>query len=417
MSHLQRLLRGVETNEAKIRELTMQLDAMEKTLQNLASQEFGSSSPGGGVKQSSGEVRIGSAKKASKMDKDGFSIFAFAVDQGQESVGTYDILTDLQKIPTDLGISQFTLYGVQGSQDDADQFPMNATIARAIGMRPAYRPNTNDVVPDAELALRAAYGPRSQESAIQLFTLSESAYDAVPFIEGVANSNLMVLLKDMVLFNKQKERVGLAIYGNDDRALLRTDPDGLHVRYKDVGTLPAIIDINNDKVLVSNTTAWTTILEFDIPANTLGTGGVIHCKITGFQRNTEGTTRTIQPRVQFGGVNYPTAFTKSFASGGNEENSDLEIIIAGDGATNAQKLWLQYKRTATIFDYDETPAVDSTVDQRVTVQIKFSFASALLYYEKRFSKVMWYDTVDSSEKLIRPWDDLNVDDFATVEIE
>ena len=63
MGHLQRLLRGVEQNEAQIRELKLQLAAMERTLQNVQSENFGSTDESGGLFYRPGEIRIGTALK------------------------------------------------------------------------------------------------------------------------------------------------------------------------------------------------------------------------------------------------------------------------------------------------------------------------------------------------------------------
>ncbi len=71
MSHLQRLLRGVEANEAKIDELTRQLNAMEKTIQNMASDSFGDVGESGNLFVRPGEIRIGDSVK---LDKDGLHL-------------------------------------------------------------------------------------------------------------------------------------------------------------------------------------------------------------------------------------------------------------------------------------------------------------------------------------------------------
>ena len=97
MSIVQRLLRGVEANEAKINQLTRVLDDQEKTIQNLQDQaaDFGGLLQGA-IKASQGEIRLGDAKTGGKIDKDGFSVFAFALAAAQDAVARYDILTNLK---------------------------------------------------------------------------------------------------------------------------------------------------------------------------------------------------------------------------------------------------------------------------------------------------------------------------------
>ena len=106
MGHLQRLLRGVEENEAQIRQLKLDLAAMERTLQNVQSENFGSTDESGGMYFRPGEIRLG---KNIILNKDGISFGG--------GKGILDVLGLRYTDTSDIDLEQITIRREVGTQD------------------------------------------------------------------------------------------------------------------------------------------------------------------------------------------------------------------------------------------------------------------------------------------------------------
>lgn len=388
------MIRDPEVAElrAMIGMLSSRLATLERSVLSIdRANVFGGAAPG--IIERAGELRVGSEGKGSRFNKNGFSIFT-GVDSATNQVRQFNILVpDAPAVPGSILNYIFSLYGVQG---DAD-LPFQSTIMRATGLSQA---QFSGDPTDAMLQLEARDGDEDRgRSGVFITQLKRGDYRAISFVGlGGLDSNLVLIALDTIGLNDQQEAVEIVLFG-DGQALLRTDPGQGLVKYKEQGTLVPVLDVNSANLSITNTAAWTDLYEFWIPGGVLGSNNIVEVFLMCTERNTSATTRTIAFRVNWGGVNYTTP-VKSIPNGTNERVAPIRLFIAGDGATNAQKLLLDYVTTNTVFVRDETPAVDSTVDQRVLIQAQWSVADALLQFDRVYANVRWYDNVNSGEKYI-----------------
>ena len=90
----------------------------------------------------------------------------------------------------------------------------------------------------------------------------------------------------------------------------------------------------NTDVTVTNTSIETNVINYTVPANTLGSNGRLRLSVLGDVNNTSGATRAYRKRVYFGGtVIYGWQDNMSDAA---NVISGPDVIIVNRNATNSQ---------------------------------------------------------------------------------
>lgn len=92
------------------------------------------------------------------------------------------------------------------------------------------------------------------------------------------------------------------------------------------------------KTTVSDTTTETDILSITIPANTLGTDKQLSVDFGGLITNTSGATATCRLRIYLGATKMWDDVSPSLASNANGRGLYMRLLLANEGATNAQDL-------------------------------------------------------------------------------
>lgn len=82
----------------------------------------------------------------------------------------------------------------------------------------------------------------------------------------------------------------------------------------------------------------TTLATWSIPANTLGTSGVIHVYINWDYLNNSGAGETLRLRVKYGATTMFNDITPSIPSNAARRAGVMDLYLHADGATNAQLL-------------------------------------------------------------------------------
>jgi len=89
-------------------------------------------------------------------------------------------------------------------------------------------------------------------------------------------------------------------------------------------------------LLVENTVTETDIFSYTVPANTLGTLNALHIRFGGSFLNSSGSGVTYTMRFKFGATTLFSDVTASFASSAIRRPLDFDVVLAANGATNAQ---------------------------------------------------------------------------------
>lgn len=133
--------------------------------------------------------------------------------------------------------------------------------------------------------------------------------------------------------------------------------------------MSTLIDNSRPNITVTNTTTETDVYSVTIPANTLGTAGLIYLHLVGKKiKNAGGVDSDMDMRVYFGGTLIaliPVPEVTVDSASGN--TLILDVYLAANGATNAQtahaKLAAQINQAASAIgmagDYG-TAAIDTT---------------------------------------------------------
>lgn len=167
-----------------------------------------------------------------------------------------------------------------------------------------------------------------------------------------------------------------------------------------VSQIPAvsIFDKSTTTVSVTNTTTETTLYSVTVPANTLGTNHLLRVSIGGTYLNNTGLNHSIRLKIKYGAMTLYDDTTDSLGVDANNRGWRLELILAANAATNAQKLLGRFAigdlgaATAgtgdigkVLADQDAmggplygTSAIDSTAAQTLAVRVIHAAASTSL---------------------------------------
>ena len=89
---------------------------------------------------------------------------------------------------------------------------------------------------------------------------------------------------------------------------------------------------------VASSAVETTWFTFSVPANTIGTTGVLHCVIQYDFLNNTGAGDTFTLRVKYGATTMFDDLSGAPVTNAARRIGKLEFWVAGDGATNSQLL-------------------------------------------------------------------------------
>lgn len=154
------------------------------------------------------------------------------------------------------------------------------------------------------------------------------------------------------------------------------------------GNLPVVIDRDVTSSSLVNDTAETTMYSYSIPANTLGSDGMIRLQWAGEFLNNTGGSATLVVRVKLGSTTiFDTNTVLAGTNSASERNLAGHCWISAQNATNAQASYCQASMGATsttggsaggaVFRPEavhNSIAEDSTT--ALTLSITFDFASA-----------------------------------------
>jgi len=162
-----------------------------------------------------------------------------------------------------------------------------------------------------------------------------------------------------------------------------------------------ILDADTSTVQLVNTAVDTTVYQWTVPANLLGTKGAIRVDIGAKFKNATGSSRNLSFKVAFGGTTMYLDQVGISTDAGGFRAIDIHFVLCSDGATNAQKLSGMYgmgNNTAPTTGYGAlaglsasypfggTGAKDTTADQILAVNFKNAIADPNL----DFTKVLAY---------------------------
>ena len=164
------------------------------------------------------------------------------------------------------------------------------------------------------------------------------------------------------------------------------------------GTLPVVIDRDVSNASLVNDTTETTMYTYTVPANTLGTNGMIRISYVGELLNNTGGSATLVVRVKLGST---TVFDSNTILAATNSSSERSLFghcwIAAANATNAQVSGGQISLGATsttggqaggaVFRPEavhNTIAEDSTTDLTLSITFDFATASASLRADLNF---------------------------------
>lgn len=116
-------------------------------------------------------------------------------------------------------------------------------------------------------------------------------------------------------------------------------------------------------------TSSTTIINISVPANTLGTSNAVKCDFGGSGSVIDiANTVKIWIEMAYGNSTSTASITQS--SGSSQTFSRVTMLLIGDGATNAQKIFISSEQAPGVtlqLSGSGTFAVDSTATRQLTV--------------------------------------------------
>jgi hypothetical protein len=157
-----------------------------------------------------------------------------------------------------------------------------------------------------------------------------------------------------------------------------------------------VLDANTTTFTFSNTVTRTDIYTFSVPANTLGTSGMLRLTLMGKCLNTTGVGQTALIGLGYGTVDNIRGTTIGGITVSDTDGADFSVHLDlyAKGATNAQTAFARITNGASSARQDVTPfleqsgaggnfilakhealAVDSTADKTLYVSVKLSAAS------------------------------------------
>lgn len=87
---------------------------------------------------------------------------------------------------------------------------------------------------------------------------------------------------------------------------------------------------------VSNTVTETNLLNYTLPANTLGTNGSLKVRLAGYILQNDATARAFNAKIKFGGTTIFDSTTQSMAQAAVNRPFIMEYVLRNSNATNAQ---------------------------------------------------------------------------------
>ena len=147
--------------------------------------------------------------------------------------------------------------------------------------------------------------------------------------------------------------------------------------------LATAIDRSFSNVAVSNTVTETSLYSYTLPGNAIGTDFCISQTVIGTVTGNNAGVLTLRAKYGSGvatAVVTPAAVTDEYFS--------TEVILCGDGATNAQQLIMRSGAGNAILERGDqsTIAVDSTTSQTFEITAQWGTASSALSVSKLYAQ-------------------------------
>lgn len=166
----------------------------------------------------------------------------------------------------------------------------------------------------------------------------------------------------------------------------------------------ALVDRETSDQAVVNTVTETTVLTYTVPANSLGTTGILRGTLVADFLNDTGSNQTFRLRLKLGATTLYDGTTVALATSTTRRPVSLQFWLANQGATNDQTggaVFAYGRATAStvgLGDFSNAAtgdgplvfadgAVDTTSAQAIAVTIELSAASASLEFRKRLGFV------------------------------
>lgn len=154
-----------------------------------------------------------------------------------------------------------------------------------------------------------------------------------------------------------------------------------------------VLHRNLSTVEVTNSSAEGTLYTFTIPGGTLGPNRVVELQLGGTYLNNSGATKTLTLRYKYGATTLYQDVTATIAASASLRAFWCELLLGNTGVTNSQKLSARFHIAAAgavttgVGDIGAvssvlfgpmygTSAVDSTLNQALTVTVQHSVANA-----------------------------------------
>lgn len=154
---------------------------------------------------------------------------------------------------------------------------------------------------------------------------------------------------------------------------------------------------------VGNTTSPTSVFSFVVPGGTLSTNKALRLTLTGKYRNESGGSSTCAYTGSYGGTNFVAGSFRN-TSTGTIGMQQMVALLNANGATNSQRVnaimwpmqdatiqavaaWSASTTVQPQIAFNDTMAVDSTVDQTFDITWTHGTANAAIIYT-RFAAVL-----------------------------
>lgn len=163
------------------------------------------------------------------------------------------------------------------------------------------------------------------------------------------------------------------------------------------------LDTNVTPVTISNSLDKTTIYSYTVPANTLGTNGVLDLNLSGTYLNNSGATKTVTVTLEYGGTIMVTTVSAAITPSAVTGTFNYKFNLSAGGVTNSQIASFfgvhELGTGVRTLLYDNgTSAIDSTTNQTLLVTVKLSAANATQTFIRKsatVNKINATDTVGS----------------------
>jgi len=106
---------------------------------------------------------------------------------------------------------------------------------------------------------------------------------------------------------------------------------------------PITLDVvTADATFLASSTSEEDIISFSVPANTLGTNGVLRYSMWATWLNNSGGAATNTLKLIYGSTTLVTAPVINAGPDATAFDVKIEVLLKGDGATNSQEGWLRW---------------------------------------------------------------------------